>query len=491
MNTLTVILGNQLFDYKYFKKLSDKIFMCEDYDLCTHYKYHKHKIIHFLASMRDYRDYLKSKGKEVYYQQLDKRCKFSSQLRSYIEDNDIEVVQVYEIEDKFFEQELIELLNDLEVRIEVKRSPMFLCSREEFTDYLDPDSKPLLNNFYKQQRKKFSILLTKNNEPRGGKWNYDQENRKKIPKKYDVENFIPKTLRSKNIDDVKELINKYFSDHPGESSNYWIPTNRKDAIDWFKSYLSERFEHFGEFQDAIDERAPFLYHSVISPFLNIGFITPREVIREVEKKVHNKNLNDVEGFIRQVLGWREFVRGIYQSYSEKEESENFFDHQRKLTHHWYEGTTGIEPLDYSIKKAKEWGYCHHIERLMVIGNLMLMLQIHPREVHRWFMEMFVDSSDWVMVPNVYGMSQFSDGGIFATKPYFSGSNYILKMSNYKKSNWCDGVDGLFWQFVENNKGFLKNNYRMAMMVKTLEKMDSNKKSRIFKAANEFRDKLTC
>ena len=465
--------------------------MCEDYSLCTHYKYHKHKIIHFLASMRDYRDYLKSKGKEIYYQELDKRCKFLAQLKSYMASNEIKTIQIYEIEDKFFEKELMELFKDLEVDIEIKRSPMFLCSREEFSRYLDSNSKPLLNDFYKKLRKKFNVLLTQDNEPRGGKWNYDQENRKKIPKNYEVKAFIPKVLSSKNIDEVKELVNKYFSKHPGEVDNYWIPTNRKDAIEWFKSYLEERFKHFGEFQDAIDERAPFLYHSVISPFLNIGFITPNEAIREIEKRTHNKNLNDAEGFIRQVLGWREFVRGIYQNFSDKEETDNFFNHKKKLTSHWYNGTTGIEPLDFSIKKAVEWGYCHHIERLMIIGNLMLMLEIHPEEVHKWFMEMFVDSSDWVMGPNVYGMSQFSDGGLFATKPYFSGSNYILKMSNYKKSDWCDGVDGLFWQFIDRKKDFLKKNHRMSMMVTTLDKMDDKKKEIIYEAANKMRKKLTC
>jgi deoxyribodipyrimidine photolyase-related protein len=365
-----------------------------------------------------------------------------------------------------------------------------MCTREEFKNWLDPDVPPLMNHFYNKQRVQIGVLLDQSNRPLGGKWNYDSENRKKIPKKFEVESFIPKTLESKNIDDVKAIVNNNFSSHPGDIKNYWIPTNRKTAIKWFKDYLDERFVYFGRFQDAIDDRAPFLYHSLISPFINIGFITPKEVIREVENRLNEDNLNDVEGFIRQVLGWREFVRGIYQNYSEHEESMNFFDHKRKLSDHWYNGTTGVTPLDDVIKKSNEWGYSHHIERLMITGNLMLMLQVDPVEVHKWFMEMYVDSSDWVMGPNVYGMSQFSDGGLFATKPYFSGSNYILKMSNYPKGDWCDAVDGLYWQFIENNKSFFANNFRMAMMVKTVERMDSEKKDRIFKAANKLRAKIT-
>lgn len=490
MKTLNVILGNHLFDYKYFKETSNDVFMCEDYELCTHFKYHKHKIIHFLSSMRDFKDYLITKNKNVHYIEFDKKKSFVESLKSYILAEKFKKIEIYEIEDKFFELKLLTLFNELEIEICVIQNPMFLCTREEFKNWLDPDVSPLMNNFYKKQRLKFSVLLDQSNKPLGGKWNYDSENRKKIPKKFEVESFIPAPLKSKNIDDVKAIVTSNFESHPGRVDNYWIPINRKSAIKWFKDYLDDRFVYFGRFQDAIDDRAPFLYHSLISPFLNIGFITPLEVIREIENRLDDSNLSDVEGFIRQVLGWREFVRGIYQNYSEHEESMNFFDHKRKLTRHWYDANTGVAPLDDVISKSNEWGYSHHIERLMITGNLMLMLQVDPVEVHKWFMEMYVDSSDWVMGPNVYGMSQFSDGGLFATKPYFSGSNYMLKMSNYSKGDWCEAVDGLYWQFIENNRSFFANNFRMAMMVKILDKMDGDKKKRIFKAADDLREKIT-
>lgn len=465
--------------------------MCEDHKLCTHFRYHKHKIIHFLASMRDFRDYLKLKGKNVKYIEFDKKKDFINELGKYIKTQGFTVIEFFEIEDKYFEKKILDLLDQLKVKVDIINNPMFLCSREEFSNWLGVKKNPLMNNFYKEQRKKFDVLLDEESSPLGGKWNYDSDNRKKIPKKFEVVQFIPKSLKSKNIDTVKEIVQENFESHPGAVDNYWIPTNRRSAIDWFKSYLDERFIYFGRFQDAIDNRAPFLYHSLISPFLNIGFITPDEVIRELQNRLSGDNLSDVEGFIRQVLGWREFVRGIYQNFSEIEDKENFFNHKRKLTSHWYDGSTGIEPLDDVIKKSIKWGYSHHIERLMITGSIMLMLEIDPKEVYRWFMEMYVDSSDWVMGPNVYGMSQFSDGGIFATKPYFSGSNYILKMSNYdKKKNWCEAVDGLYWQFIDKNKEFFSKNFRMAMMVKSLDKMDPEKKDRIFKAADTLRAKIS-
>ncbi len=485
---MTLILGNQLFPIRYYKNFPKKVFMCEDFSLCTHFKYHKHKIIHFLASMRTYRAELEIADFEVNYNKLSKQ-NFSQRLKSFIENGQIKEIHCFEIEDKFFEQEMGEFCEKEKIKLVFHQSPMFMVSRDDFKAYLDQGKKPFLNNFYIQQRKNFKILMNKE-EPLGGQWNYDQDNRKKIPKKFIIEPFVPESISTPITEEVKELVNKNFSDHPGEVENYWIPVDRKSALKWFKSYISERFKYFGDYQDAIDERCDFLFHSVISPFLNIGFFTPDEVVKEIEKQLNKDNLNAVEGFIRQVMGWREFVRGIYQNFDEIQQEKNFFNHKKKLTNHWYEGTTGIPPLDFSIKKAVRTGYSHHIERLMVVGNLMLLLEVHPQEVYKWFMEMFVDSSDWVMGPNVFGMSQFSDGGIFATKPYISGSNYLLKMSHYKKDpEWCDGVDGLYWRFIDRKREFLQKNHRMNMMVKMYDKMDFEKKKRILVAAEKFEKRL--
>tara|TARA_Y100000591_G_C21633046_1_gene593814 strand:- start:90 stop:770 length:681 start_codon:yes stop_codon:yes gene_type:complete len=221
--------------------------------------------------------------------------------------------------------------------------------------------------------------------------------------------------------------------------------------------------------------------------MNIGLITAEEIINKV-LKAHQKDnfpLNSLEGFIRQVIGWREFIRGIYQNYDKEESSTNFWNHKRKLRKCWYDGTTGILPVDDAIKKVQRLGYNHHIERLMVLSNFMLLCEINPKDVYKWFMEMYVDSSEWVMGPNVYGMGQFSDGGIFATKPYISGSNYILKMSDYKKGDWCKVWDGLYWNFINKKKKFYQKNARSAFMVNTLDRMESGKRKSHFEIANQF------
>lgn len=266
------------------------------------------------------------------------------------------------------------------------------------------------------------------------------------------------------------------------------------ALIWLQDFLNKRFENFGPYEDAIPKDSDFVFHSVLTPYLNCGLLTPQEVIQATLMHAQKKKvpLASTEGFIRQIIGWREFIRGIYQNFSEQQDTRNFFNHEKKLTPHWYKGDTGIAPLDQSIQKVLRLGYSHHIERLMVVGSLMLLLEIDPREAHRWFMEMYIDSSDWVMGPNVYGMALFSDGGIFATKPYFCGSNYYRKMGGYKPSeSWCDAVDGLYWGFVEKHKVLFLKNPRLSMMVRTVEKMDPAKKKKIFKAADELRKKITC
>jgi deoxyribodipyrimidine photolyase-related protein len=363
-----------------------------------------------------------------------------------------------------------------------------MVTRDEFEEYLNSVKKPFMKTFYERLRKKTGILMD-GKKPEGGKYSYDSENRSKLSKDIDPPPLVyPKPENTPHFNEVKEVVENHFKDHPGDCGNFWLATERKEALKVFRRFLKERLPSFGKYQDAITSRSDFVFHSVISPYINMGLLLPHEVIAEVEKEYQsNKNipLNSAEGFIRQVLGWREFVRGIYQNFDEEQQSTNFFQHKRKLTKHWYEGTTGVPPLDDAIKKSMKYGYAHHIERLMIISNLMLLCQIDPKECYRWFMEMFVDSSDWVMGPNVFGMGQFSDGGIFATKPYFSGSNYLLKMSDYKKGDWCQAVDGLYWSFIERNKEFFSSNPRLGMMVRTLEKMDKERKKEIYKAAEDF------
>jgi deoxyribodipyrimidine photolyase-related protein len=290
---------------------------------------------------------------------------------------------------------------------------------------------------------------------------------------------------------AKDSISALYNDNFGTMDNFNYPVTRSQALNSFHSFLEERLINFGAYEDAIVKNESTLFHSIITPYLNIGLITPNEIIQQVIDFSSNNSvpLNSLEGFIRQIIGWREFMRGIYVADGVKQRNSNFWNYNKVMPKSFYDGTTGIEPLDDTIKKCLNSGYAHHIERLMILGSLMLLIGIKPNSVYKWFMEMFVDSYDWVMVPNVYGMSQFADGGLLATKPYISGSNYILKMSDYKKGDWCPIWDSLYWGFVDRNREFFRKNPRMSMMVSMFDKKDDASKKKLFETSENFIENL--
>ena len=332
-------------------------------------------------------------------------------------------------------------------------------------------------------------------KPTGNKWNLDKENRKGISK-LNIE--IPK--RGNSLSDpitieVMIEVEKIFTSSFGSIDNFKWAVTHEDAWEIYQDFISNILPNFGTFQDAINKDNTFMFHSLISPYLNAGLLDPLECVREAENAYNESNgaipLNSIEGFVRQLLGWREFIMGVYWDNMPKYKDLNFWAHDRRLADSWYSGETGIPPLDDAIKESIEFGYSHHINRLMVISNLMNLSNIDPNHIYKWFMEMYVDSSDWVMVPNVYGMGTYADGGIFSTKPYICGSSYILRMSNYKKGEWCDVVDGLYWRFIEKNVDFFKSNHRLSLMPKALEKIGLERKELIFGKAEEFIKIHTC
>ena len=486
MNSMLLILGNQLFPLKHLKSFKDMpIFMAEDYGLCTFQKHHKLKLILFLSSMRSYADELKKNKFKINYYDLNKDFKVSyeKKLEKFIYKNKINELISFEIEDKFFEKKISLLTKKLKIDWKIVSSPMFLNSRDEFKNYLSKTKKPFMANFYKIARAKTDILMEKG-KPKGGKWSFDEDNRKKLPSSI----TIPDMIKSNETSHTKKLkieIKKNFANHPGEVENFWLPTTYTDAVKWLDYFIAKKFNLFGDYEDAVDTNNNFLFHSALSPLINLGLLTP-EIIIERIKKVENKiKINSYEGYVRQIIGWREFIRGIYQNYDKQLENNNFFKHKNSLTKNWYDGTTGLDPLDHSIKNAQKFGYTHHIERLMILCNIMNLCEIKPNEVYNWFMEMFVDSSDWVMSPNVYGMGLFSDGGIFSTKPYICGSSYFMKMMNFKKGPWNDIMDGLYWRFINKNRKFFQTNPRLNMMVVIYDKMKDERKNNIIKKANQF------
>ena len=486
MKSLFLILGNQLFPHKHLRKYKDStIFMCESFDLCTFQKHHKLKLILFLSSMRSYADELKKNKFKVNYIDLKKDFKISyeKKLENFIKKNKFEELISFEIEDKFFEKKINTLCKKNKIKLTFIQSPMFLNSRDEFKNYLSKTKKPFMANFYKIARAKTDILI-ENNKPKGGKWSFDEDNRKKLPKEIKIPEMIT-AKETKHTIVLKQQINKIFKNHPGEVDNFWLPTTYDDAVKWLDYFIVKKFNLFGDYEDAVDTNNNFLFHSVLSPMINLGLLTPDLIIERVRKVENKIKINSYEGYIRQIIGWREFIRGIYQNYDQQLEENNFFQHKNSLTKKWYDGTTGLDPLDHSIKNAQKYGYTHHIERLMVLCNIMNLCEIKPNEVYNWFMEMFVDSSDWVMSPNVYGMGLFSDGGIFSTKPYICGSSYFMKMMNFKKGNWNDIMDGLYWRFINKNRKFFQSNPRLNMMVNIYDKMNTERKNHIIKKANKF------
>ena len=490
-NQLFMILGNQLFSTKHISKYKNStFFMCEDFGLCAKQKYHKLKIVLFLSSMRSYADILKKEKYKIKYYDLSDRFEvpYEIKLREYITKNAFKELVSFEIEDKFFENKITKLVRKINIKWKIIESPMFLTPRIEFKEFLHKTRKPMMANFYKISRKKNNILIV-DGKPKGGKWSYDQENRKKIPNGIKIPQLI-KINETTHTKKIKKFIQKKFSSHPGNVENFWFPTTHRDADKWLNFFIKEKLKFFGDYEDAVDVNNNILFHSILSPLINLGLITPKQIIDKIKKYENKVKINSYEGFIRQIIGWREFIRGIYQNYNQELEKNNFFNHKRILTKSWYDGSTGLIPLDYSIKNAQKFGWSHHIERLMILANIMNLCEIKPLEAYKWFMEMFVDSSDWVMAPNLYGMGLFSDGGIFSTKPYICSSSYIMKMMNFKKGEWNNIMDGLYWRFINKNRKYFSTNPRLSMMVKIFDRMDSKRKKNILLKANNFIKKNT-
>jgi len=496
--TVHVVLGSHLFPVPLLDKVVSKqqsLFMCESQDLAQHFRYHKLKIYFFFTSMRCYADTLQQHFDVHYYDYLDNqtaKLSFFERLLQHCLANNITKISCFYPEDRFFKSQLDKFCDKHSLDLSLFPSPLFFNQPYEFEQYLENGKKPFLKTYYQQQRLQHSILLEQDQSPTGGQWSFDEFNRKKIPKNTQIPSAPPSFQVSTHHADVLALISQYFDDHPGQLDSIWFAVTYEQAQQHLDFFLHEKFTQFGDYQDAIEPNQPFLYHSLLSVYINSGLLPVQEVLSTALQfaQHHQIPLNALEGFIRQLIGWREFVRGIDHIFGEQQAAHNFFNHQRQLTSSWYTGTTGIAPLDDTIQKALQYGYGHHIERLMIVGNLMLLCEIQPMAAFTWFMEMYIDSADWVMGPNVYGMALFSDGGIFATKPYICGSNYIFKMGHFPKGPWQDIMDGLYWRFIDKNKDFFRAQYRLSMMVRQLDKLKPERKNRIFNAAEQFLDQHT-
>lgn len=487
---INLIFPHQLFKESELLNNGNEVYLIEEYLFFKQYLFHKQKIAFHRASMKSYQHYLEEKGITVNYidsqNELSDIRVFSKEIKS----RNINSISLIDPTDFWLEKRIREISENR--ALQFIDSPLFLNTKKDLATFFKPDKKSFFQTtFYKQQRKRLNILIDKDEQPTGGKWTYDSENRKKYPKGKTPPNiYFPKSCAF-----WKEAVNytaQNFKKNPGEISEDPIyPISHKTAEEWLQQFLEYRFFDFGVYEDAIVKEHVFLNHSVLSPLMNVGLISSAQILDSSLAFAEKEQIpiNSTEGFVRQIIGWREFIRGMYECKGTYSRTKNYWNFTRKIPKSFYDGTTGIAPIDETIKRILKTGYCHHIERLMVLGNFMLLCEFDPDEVYRWFMELFIDAYDWVMVPNIYGMSQFADGGTFATKPYIGGSNYIKKMSNYGKGNWEPIWDGLFWRFVHQHQDFFKANPRTSMMYYSLNRMDEVKRNTHLKNAEDFLSKL--
>ncbi len=492
----TLIFPHQLFQEHPALHPGRSVVMVEEYLFFRQYLFHKQKILLHRASMRYYAEQLQAKGYEVIYLDAQQSAADARTLLPWLSGQGFSEFFLADTHDYLLERRLNRTARQTGVTLHVLDSPGFLLGKSEIISELPSKKRLFQTEFYITQRKKLGILMDHAGQPIGGKWTYDVENRKKYPKgKLPPPVLLPELTPFHT--EALAYVLEHFEKNPGTVQIPELyPINSGQSLDWLQQFLEQRFTGFGTYEDAMLVHEQILHHSVLTPALNIGLLTPLQVLDAVlahagiargEANAPNQNIHlpDLEGFIRQLIGWREFIRAVYITKGVTERTTNFWKFQRKIPPAFYDGTTGIAPVDTVIKRVLQTGYCHHIERLMVLGNFMLLCEFDPDEVYKWFMELFIDSYDWVMVPNVYGMSQFADGGIMATKPYLSASNYLMKMGDWQDGPWQATWDGLFWRFMHVHREFFLKNPRLSMLVRSFDKMPSAKREAHLSAAAAY------
>lgn len=463
----------------------DIIFMSEVWEEATYVKHHKKKIAFIFSAMRHFAEELKELGYKVIYTKLDdinNTGSFYEEVKRTIKVCSPDKVIVTEPS----EYRVLKNIKEwhLNIPLEIRLDNRFLCSHDEFSNWAKGRKQFRMEYFYREMRKKYHILMA-DGKPEGGKWNYDSENRK--PPKEGLNIPVTYTSSPDHItSEVINLVSERFGDHFGDIEPFYFAVKRKQALQAFEKFIEERLLNFGDYQDAMIEGEPWLYHSHISFYINIGLLLPLECIQAAEEAYRSNMapLNAVEGFIRQLIGWREYVRGIYWLKMPAYEDENFLEAKRKLPELFWGGGTKMNCLRQCVKETKENAYAHHIQRLMVLGNFALIAGLNPDEVNEWYMIVYADAYQWVELPNVTGMILFADGGVLGSKPYSASGAYINKMSDYCKGcqykvNKKNGSDAcpfnyLYWDFLIRNEYKLRGNQRLSLIYRTLERMGEEK-----------------
>lgn len=496
-------LSHNLSNFIDFDTKKDVILMCEVKEEASYVNHHPKKIAFIFAAMRHFASELQEKGFKVEYVKFDDENNlgsFDEELKRAIKKYNPQKILLTEPSEYRVWQKVLAWQKEFEIAFEIFPDKRFLCSQSEFRKWAKGKKQLRLEFFYREMRKKHKILLDAKMQPIGGKWNYDVQNRK-APK----ENMIsPKRIshkKDKITKEVLELVAKNFSQNFGDLLPFHFAINRTQALIEARHFIDELLLNFGDYQDAMLTNEPYLYHSLLSSYINVGLLEPLEICKMAQQAYFEGKapLNAVEGFIRQILGWREYVRGIYWLFMPKYLDSNFFKAENNLPDFYWGKKTKISCVAEAVKQTKEHSYSHHIQRLMITGNFALLAAINPTAVHNWYLAVYADAFEWVEMPNTIGMALHADGGIMASKPYAASGKYISRMSNFCKKcvfdpeitvgeNACP-FNSLYWNFIAKNEDKLKKNQRMQFVYPTWHKMLPDKRAAILNQAKIYLEKI--
>ena len=507
MSTLRLILGDQLSpeisSLKDADKSRDIILLCEVFDEAVYVKHHQKKIAFLFSAMRHFAASLSDAGWNVDYVRLDQdgnSHSFSGEVARAVERHAPEsVIATFASEWRVL-TEMRDWENTLPCAVELRDDDRFYCSLDEFATWADGRKQLRMEYFYRELRRKTGILMS-GNDPIGGQWNYDAENRGRAPDGLEVPkhtSFVPDEITN----EVLNLVEDRFGDHFGKLRPFEFAVTHEQAAYVLDRFIAERLPLFGTYQDAMVEGEPFMFHAHIGLYLNCGLLSPQQAIIAAENAYHAgaAPLNATEGFIRQILGWREFVRGLYWLKMPEYAEQNALEAHRPLPAFFWTADTKMNCLKQCVSETRDHAYAHHIQRLMVLGNFALLAGLSPKEVNEWFMIVYAYAYEWVELPNVSGMALYADGGVLASKPYASGGAYIERMSNYcrschykvkqKNGEQACPFNYLYWDFLIRHQDRLSGNARMGMMYRTLAKMSDEKRAAILTDSQRFLSELS-
>ncbi|MGR3272586.1 cryptochrome/photolyase family protein [Thalassococcus profundi] len=503
MTRLVLVLGDQLSEDLSALKAADRdgdiVVMAEVMTEAEYVEHHPKKIALIFAAMRKFAARMRDDGWDVRYSELDDTENAGSipgELLRRAEETGAEEVLVT----RPGEWRLIAALEDMPLRLRMLGDDRFIASLEEFEDWAKGRKALRMEYFYREMRRKTGFLMD-GDKPEGGQWNFDHDNRKPAPDEVDFGGPMQFTP-DETVEAVLDLVEARFGDSFGTLRPFHFATDQGQARRALAHFIKHALPKFGDLQDAMLRDNRFLYHALISPYLNIGLLSPMEVCEAAEAAYRDGHapINAVEGFIRQIIGWREYVRGIYFHEGPDYPRRNGLNHQRKLPWLYWGGETHMLCLSKAVEQTRDEAYAHHIQRLMITGNFALLAGVNPAEVHDWYLRVYVDAFEWVEAPNTVGMSQFADGGVIASKPYVSSGAYINRMSDYCKSchysvtkKTGEGAcpfNLLYWDFLTRHRERFENNPRMAQMYRTWDRMDEDRRKTVLKEADAFLDRLS-